>query len=41
MSYGSMLHIPSTSLFLLAAKHEPYNKSYLLAKYIKELSGKK
>ena len=30
--YGSMLHIPPTNLFLLAAKQEPNKKAYLLTK---------
>ena len=38
--YGSMLHIPPTNLLLLAAKQEPYNKSYLLMKNIEEFFGK-
>ena len=40
MSYGSMLHIPPTNLFLLAVKQEPYKKAYLLTKNIEEFSGK-
>ena len=28
--YGSMVHIPTTNLLLLAAKQEPYKKAYLL-----------
>ena len=35
-----MLHIPPTNLLLLAAKHEPYNKAYLLMKNTEEFSGK-
>ena len=35
-----MLHVPPTTLFLLAAKQEPYKKAYLLTKYIEEFSGK-
>ena len=35
-----MLHIPPTNLLLLAAKQEPYNKSYLLMKNIEEFFGK-
>ena len=38
--YGSMLHIPLTSLLLLAAKQEPYKEVYLLTKNIEEFSGK-
>ena len=38
--YGSTLHIPPTSLLLLAAKQEPYKKAYLLMKNIEEFSGK-
>ena len=40
MPYGSMLHIPLTSLLLLAAKLEPYKKANLLTKNIEEFSGK-
>ena len=40
MSYGSILHIPPTNLFLLAAKQESYEKAYLFRKNIKEFSGK-
>ena len=40
MPYGSMLHIPPTNLLLLAAKHEPYKKVYLLTKNIEQISGK-
>ena len=36
-----MLHIPPTNLLLLAAKQEPYKKSYLLTKHTAEFSGKK
>ena len=40
VSYGSMPHIPPTSL-LLTAKQESYNKkNYLLKKNIEEFSGK-
>ena len=36
-----MLHIPPTSLLLLIAKQEPYEKKlYLLTKNIEEFSGK-
>ena len=35
-----MLHIPPTNLLLLAAKQEPYKKSYLFMKNIEEFSGK-
>ena len=38
--YGSTLHIPPTSLLLLAAKHEPNKKAYLLMKNIEEFFGK-
>ena len=38
--YGSMLHIPPTSLLLIAAKQESYKKAYLLTKNIEEFSGK-
>ena len=38
--YGSMLYIPPTNLFLLAAKQEPYTKACLLTKNIEEFSGK-
>ena len=38
--YGSMLHIPSTNLPLLAAKQEPYKKACLLMKHIEEFSEK-
>ena len=41
MPCGSMVHIPPTSLFLLAAKLEPYKKAYLLQKNIEEFSEKK
>ena len=41
MPYGSILHIPPTSLLLLAVKQEPYKKAYLLTKNIKEFSGGK
>ena len=40
VSYGSMLHIPSTTFLLLTAKQEPYKKAYLLTKNIEEFSGK-
>ena len=40
VSYGSMLHIPSTNFLLLTAKQEPYKKAYLLTKNIEEFSGK-
>ena len=40
MPYGSMLHIPPTSLLLLTAKQEPYKKAYFLTKNIEEFSGK-
>ena len=40
MSYGSLLHIPSTSLLLPAATQEPYKKAYLLTKHIEEFSRK-
>ena len=36
-----MLHIPPTNLLLLAAKQEPYKKSYLITKNTQEFSGKK
>ena len=41
--YGSMLHIPTTNLLLLAAKQEPYQKRRLSLheKILKEFSGKK
>ena len=35
-----MLHIQPTSLFLQAAKQEPYEKADLLTKNIEEFSGK-
>ena len=35
-----MLHIPPTNCLLLAARQEPYNRGYLLAKNIEEFSGK-
>ena len=35
-----MLHIPPTNLLLLAAKHEPHKKAYLLKKNVEEFSGK-
>ena len=38
---GSMLHISSTNLLLLAAKLEPYKKAYLLAKNIGRIFWKK
>ena len=38
--YGSMPHIPTTNLLLLAAKQEAYKKAYLLLKNIEEFSGK-
>ena len=41
MPYGSMLHIPPTSLLLLTAKQEPYKKAYFLTKNIEEFSGRK
>ena len=41
MQNGSMLHKPPTTLFLLAAKQEPYEKANLLMKNIEEFSGKK
>ena len=34
VSYGSMLHIPPTNYYILAAKQEPYYKAYLLTKKI-------
>ena len=36
-----MLHIPPTSLLLLAAKQESYKKASLLTKNTEEFSGKK
>ena len=41
VSHGSMLHIPPTSLLLLAAKQEAYKKAHLLAKNMEEFSGKR
>ena len=41
MPNGSMLHIPSTNLLLLAAKQEPYKRAYLLTKNIKNFLEKK
>ena len=41
VSYGSMLHIPPTSLLLLAAKQESYKKAYLLTKNIGRIFWKK
>ena len=38
--YGSTLHIPPTSLLLLAAKQVPYKKPYLLTTNMKTISGK-
>ena len=35
-----MLHRQLTNLLLLAAKHEPYKKVYLLTKNIEQISGK-
>ena len=36
-----MLHIPPTSLLILAAKQEPYKKAYLLTKNIGRIFWKK
>ena len=41
MPYGSMLHIPPTSLLFQAAKQEPYKKAYLLTKNIGRIFWKK
>ena len=38
--YGSMLHIPPTNFYLLAAKQNPYQKAYLLTKNIQEFFWK-
>ena len=37
--HGSILHIPPTSLLLLAAEQELYKKNYLFTKNIEEVSG--
>ena len=39
--YGSMLHMPPTSLFLLAVEQEPNRKAYLLTKNIGRIFWKK
>ena len=39
--YGSMLYIPPTNLLLVAAKQEPYKKSYLLTKNTGRIFWKK
>ena len=39
--YGSMLHIPPTNFYLLAAKQNPYPKAYLSTKNTEEFSGEK
>ena len=36
--YGSMLHIPPTNYYLLAAKQESYQNVYLVTKNIEEFS---
>ena len=40
MPYGSMLHIPLTSLLLLVAKQKPHKKAYLLTRNTEEFSEK-